>query len=162
MRRLLLPLLAWVAAALGRPPVVTAGATSPTLVLSAAVATAAANARAVALEGSFDFHNAVQVGYPLEIVVFQGTRFARYPIAGSTVSGVSGALADGQLTEAEVPSLLGAGAPAAAGVRIVTMTGAGLRVTLPVEFVAGPARAVLFTVLAEGTVLSNPIDFVLP
>lgn len=57
--------------------VAVAGFTSPTLVLSSARGEAAGGGRAAALEGSFDFPNAVQVGYPLHVVVFQGATFAR-------------------------------------------------------------------------------------
>lgn len=139
-----------------------AGATTPTLVLGAAEGEALDGARAVQLEGSFDFPNAVQVGYPLQLVVFQGTRFLRVPLVGAPVAGRSDTLADGTLAEAELTALLAAGTPAAPGVRIVTVTERDLRVTLPAEFAGGPTRAVLFAVLPEHPVLSNPIDFVLP
>jgi hypothetical protein len=139
-----------------------AGFTSPTLVLSAAHGDVGAAGRAAAFEGSFDFPNAVQVGYPLNLVVFQGSTFARYPAAGVPVAGTSAALADGTLAEAEVAAFASQGSPAAPPVRVVTMTPSAIRVTLPASFTAGPATGVLFTILADGTVLSNAIDFVLP
>jgi len=154
--------LALVAVCLGLPAHVLAGATSPSLVLSAASGEAADGARAVSVEGSFDFPNALQVGYPLQLVFFQGTRFARYEVAGAAVAGQSTALADGSLDEGELVGFLGDGAPAPAGVRIVTLTMTEGRVTLPAEFTAGPATAVLFTILADGSVISNPLSFVLP
>ena len=139
-----------------------AGFTSPTLVLSAAHGEAGAAGRAAALEGSFDFPNAVQVGYPLNVVVFQGTTFARFPAAGTPVTGSSALLADGVLAEAEAAGLAASGAPADPSVRIVTMTPSAIRVTLPGSFAAGSATAILFTILSDGTVLSNAIDFDLP
>lgn len=139
-----------------------AGATTPTLVLGVAEGDALDGARAARFEGSFDFPNAIQVGYPLQLVVFQGTRFVRVPVVGTPVTGTSAALADGALAEGELTGLLAAGAPAEAGVRIVTVTERDLRVTLPASFTTGATRAVLFAILPEHPVLSNPIDFVLP
>ena len=139
-----------------------AGFTSPTLVLSSARGDAGPSGRAAAIEGSFDFPNAIQVGYPLSLVVFQGTTFVRYPATGTPVTGQSPALADGILADAELAAFVGAGTPAASSVRIVSMTPTAIRVTLPSSFTAGSATAVLFTILSDGNVLSNAIDFVLP
>ena len=157
-----LALLAVATAALVHPAPVRAGATTPLLGLTSATASVAGGGRTVALEGTYDYPNAVQVGYPLQIVVFQGTRFVRYPIAAPAVTGTSDTLADGRLSADELDRLLAAGAPAPAAVRLVTATAGSLRLALPAEFTAGPASAVLFTILPEGTVLSNPMDFVLP
>ena len=139
-----------------------AGFTSPTLVLSAARGDAGSSGRGVAFEGSFDFPNAVEVGYPLSLVVFQGTTFARYPAAAAPVTGTSAALADGILDATELPAFSNEGAPADASVRIVTMTPSALRVTLPATFTSGPASGVLFTILSDGSVVSNVIPFDLP
>lgn len=140
-----------------------AGFTSPTLVLSSASGEGGPAGRAAAFEGSFDFPNAVQVGYPLNLVVFQGGgTFARYPAAGTPVTGTSAELADGTLVEAEVPAVAGEGGAADPSVRVVTMTPSAIRVTLPASFASGPATAILFTILSDGTVLSNAIDFTLP
>ena len=94
-------------------------------------------------------------------VVSQGTRFVRYPILGQPVSGTSAALSDGLLTDAELGRLLGDGAPTPS-VRVLTLTATDIRVTLPTTFGSGPTRAVLFTILPDGSVISNPIDFTLP
>jgi hypothetical protein len=139
-----------------------AGFTSPTLLLSTATATSAGGGHAVAFTGSFDFPNTVQPGYPLHLVVSQGTRFVRYPILGPAVAGTSTVLADGLLVDTELPALLAAGAPAPATVRVLTVTATDLRVILPPGFGSGPTRAVLFTILPDGPVVSNPIDFVVP
>jgi len=139
-----------------------AAATSPTLLVSRASATAILGKRTVTFEGVFDFENALQVAYPLHLVVFQGARFVRYPVAGPAVAGTSALLADGTLALGELPALLVEGATAAGGVRLVTLTPTGGTVTLPDDFVAGAATAVLFTVLPEENVISNPLTFVLP
>ena len=139
-----------------------AGLTSPTLLLTAASGALADGARSVTVDGLFDFPNAIQVGYPLHLVIFQGDRFVRFPAVGAPATGNSALVADGSLTEGEVAGLLGEGAAATAGVRIVTMVVDRLRVTLPSTFTAGPATAILFTILSDGTVLSNAIAFTLP
>ena len=94
------------------PAALLASGTSPALVLSAATGSAAGSQRAVTLDGSLDFANAVQVAYPLSLVVFQGSRFVRYRLPGAVV--------------------------------------------------AGPTTAVVYAILPDSNVLSNPIDFTLP
>ena len=139
-----------------------ASATSPTLIVSAARAVAADGRRSVTIEGTFDFENAVQVGYPLQLVVFQGTRFVRFPAVGVPQTGETSLLADGRLDAAELPALLAAGAPAGSDVRVVTLTATSALVALPAGFTAGAATAQVFTVLPEEPVLSNPLVLVLP
>src|SRR4029450_763592 len=65
-------------------------ATGPTLVVSAVTGMRADGRVAVTVEGTFDFPNAVQVGYPLQLVVFQGTRFVRFPIGEAPGGGRGG------------------------------------------------------------------------
>lgn len=139
-----------------------AGFTSPTLLLSAATGTVVGGGRSVALTGSFDFPNTVQPGYPLNLVVSQGARFVRYPILGTAVGGTSSTLSDGVLSAGELETLLLAGSPSAAPVRVLALTATDIRVALPAGFASGPTRAVLFTILPDGPVISNPIDFTLP
>jgi hypothetical protein len=148
--------------ALALSSVARAASTSPTLALSAAIGSGAGLAHGATVEGSFDFPNAVQPGYPLQLVVYQGTQFARFQVGGPVVTGASALLADGSLDQTELVAFLGQGAPAPAGVRIVTVTSSLIRVTLPSTFAPGSATAVLFTVLADGSVVSNALPFVLP
>src|SRR5262245_27367625 len=63
--------LALLVVALVLPVVVHAAATAPMLVLSVASGEGTQGAHTVRLEGAFEFDNAVQVGYPPEVVVFQ-------------------------------------------------------------------------------------------
>jgi len=158
-RRGLLVALALVTAV---PARLRASGTSPALVLSAAAGAAVGDQRSVALEGSFDFANAVQVAYPLNLVVFQGSRFVRYRVPGAAVAGDSPELADGQLTADELDAFGQEGSAAAAGVRIVTLVTDRIRIALPAGFTAGPTTAILYAVLPDSPVLSNPIDFTLP
>lgn len=137
-------------------------ATSPTLVVSAASGMRADGRVAVTVEGAFDFPNAIQVGYPLQLVVFQDTSFVRFPIAGAPQVGQSSLLADGRLDSDDVPGLLAAGSPAPADVRIVSLSSTHAVLALPAGFHAGAATVQAFAVLSDGRVLSNPLVLVLP
>jgi len=139
-----------------------AGFTEPTLVLVTAAGAAAEGARSAAFTGSFEFENALQVGLPIELVVFQGTRFVRYPATGAPKTGDSAALADGVLSDNELAAFRQEGTAAPAGVRIITLAPDRIRVALPATFTAGPTTAVLFTILDDGGVLSNALGFTLP
>jgi hypothetical protein len=129
-------------------------------VVSAASAIRAEGRYAVTIEGTFDFLNAVQVGYPLELVVFQGTTFVDFPITGGARTGLD-LLADG-LDLTDLSGFLVAGSPAAAEVRIVSLAPTRAVMTLPASFTPGAATAQVFTVLPDGRVLSNPLALVLP
>jgi hypothetical protein len=141
---------------------VRAAATTPTLILATAAPAVVGGARSVAFEGSFDFPNALEVGYQLELVIFQGAHFVRYPVAGTVRVGDSSSLLDGRLDEDDLPTFMREGAEAPADVRIVTFVPDRLRVTLPSTFTAGRATAVLFASVPHGAVVSNPIVFLLP
>lgn len=144
------------------PAALRATGTSPALRLATATGAVADGARSAAFTGSLDFRNAVQVGYALHLVVFQGVRFVRYPVAGGPVAGDSAELADGVLAQSEVAPFLLEGAAVPPGVRILSLVADGIRVSLPPTLVAGPATALLVAVLPGGVVFSNPIGFVLP
>jgi len=137
-------------------------ATSPTLVVSTASGMRADGRVAVTVEGAFDFPNAVQVGYPLQLIVFQDTSFVRFPITGTPQVGQSSLLADGRLDPDDVPGLLAAGSPAPGDVRIVSLSSTRAVLTLPANFNPGAATVQAFAVLADGRVLSNPLLLVLP
>jgi hypothetical protein len=137
-------------------------ATSPTLVVSAASAIRADGRLAVTIEGTFDFLNALQVGYPLQLVVFQGTGFVRFPIGGVPHTGQTSLLADGRLDVDDLAGFLAAGSPAPADVRVVSLSPTHAVVALPLDFSPGAATAQAFTVLPDGRVLSNPLVLVLP
>ncbi len=139
-----------------------ASATSPTLVLSAGQAVQAEGRYTVTIEGTFDFANAVQVGYPLQIVLFQGTRFVRFPLGGTPLTGVAAVLADGRLNASELPALLAAGSPASSEVRLLALTAKTAVLAIPAEFARGAATVQTVALLAEHPVLSNPLALVLP
>lgn len=138
------------------------GATTPSLVLSSAVANRAGAGASLTVEGTLDFSNALELGYPIDLLVFQGATFTRFPFAGTPMAGTTSALADGVLAEGEIPTVVAAGTTAPNGVRVITLVRDSIRVALPPSIVAGPATAIVFGILTDGTVLSNPIDFVVP
>jgi hypothetical protein len=137
-----------------------AGATTPTLALSSATATFIdTGIRLARFEAAYDYSNAVQADYDLELIVFQGESFARYPLSGPVRVGTSTALADG-LTASDLPALDAASTPAPANVRLVEI--GPTEITVRVPLFSGGATAVLVATVDEGIVLSNPLVFVLP
>jgi hypothetical protein len=139
-----------------------AGATTPTLVLATGIVLGGAGSpRAATFGATFDHSNAVQADYDLELIVWQGRRFVRFPISGAARIGESAALDDG-LAAADRPALDTASGAAPGVVRLVALTTDAMTVTLPDTFAAGSATAALLATVDEGIVLSNPLSFVLP
>jgi hypothetical protein len=75
--------------------------------------------------------------------------------------GSSPAVADG-LAATDLPALDAAGSLAPLSVRVVALGPVGITITLPATFSAASATAALVATVDEGTVLSNPLVFVLP
>lgn len=151
-----------VLAVLATPALTRAGATTPTLVLATgSVLTQPGAAPTATFGATFDHSNAIQADYDLELLVWQGRRFARYPISGGARIGESAALDDG-FDAADLPALDAASAPAPGDVRLVTLAPVSMSVALPGVFASGSASAALVATVDEGTVLSNPLTFALP
>lgn len=139
-----------------------AGATTPTLILTTGSAlTQGGSARTATFGAAFDHSNAIQADYDLELVVWQGRHFARYPISGGVRVGESAVLDDG-LDAGDLAALDAAGTPAPGDVRLVALSPASMSVSLPGGFAAGSATAALAATVEEGIVLSNPLVFTLP
>ena len=143
----------------GRPA--RAGFTTPTLVLTEASVAEADGARVATFDAAFDFPNAVQTGYRVSLVVYQGTRFVRFPVSGQVMEGTSAILSDGLLADTEVSALFASGSPTATA-RILQIERDRIAVSLPPDFAAGAASAVLATMPSEGAAVSNTIGLVLP
>src|SRR5262245_55671404 len=112
---------------------VRAGATTPTLIVQSANVTGPFGVGAGALVSftvAYDYSNAVQADYDVELIVYQEDSFARFPISGSARVGSSAALADG-LAVSDLPALDAASTPAPASVRVVTIEPTQIRVALP-------------------------------
>lgn len=153
--------LALAAVLLGRMPA-RAGGSAPILSLTSATAVAARNGtRAVTITGTFNFDDTLQFVWPAGLFVTQGSRWVRYDVSGLIREGTSAIVADG-ITDLEAQALLPLGdaplAPAAVGqVRVDRIT-----VSLPADFVAGPATAELYGVLPDDPFVSNALALVLP
>jgi hypothetical protein len=119
--------------------------TDPTLALMRASAVRGASGRAtVTLEGSFSFANAVQLALPLEIVVTEGTRTARYDLSG----GVSVSVGGGPLQAAPGPGVIG-------------MSDRTITLVLPVEFTAGEATVQVVGSYSDKPIASNRLGLTL-
>lgn len=141
-----------------------AGATTPTLIVQSANVIGPLDGGAGPLANFtvvYDHSNAVQADYDIELIVFQGPAFARFPISGAVRTGTSTALDDG-LALSDLPALEAASAPAPPAVRVVTIEPTRIGVALPATFDTGNAIAVLVATVDEGTILSNPLMFGLP
>ncbi len=138
-----------------------AGFTTPTLVLTDASVIEVDGARTATFAAAFDFPNAVQTGYRVSLVVWQGTHFVRFPVSGSILEGTSSVLSDGALADTEVPTLFAAGS-AISNARILQVERDRISVSLPPGFAAGAASAILATMPSEGSAVSNTLGLVLP
>ena len=131
-----------------------AGSTNPVLVIGHATASGGSPARIVDLLGSWGFEDVMQIDYPLNVVVSQGSTFVRYPVGGTPVSGTFAAIADG-LVAGEIPALeaTGSTAPTASITRLALHE---MTLALPAAFSAGDLDVVVYVEIpVEGTFLSN-------
>lgn len=143
----------WLAAA-ASPPAAKAGSTDPVLVIGEAVAGGGSPSRVIDLLGAWGFDDILQISYPLNIVVSQGTSFVRYPVGGAAVAGTFAGLSDG-LAAGEIPALQSAGSPAA-DASILRLNTHEMSLALPATFAAGDVDVVMYvTIPGEGTFLSN-------
>jgi hypothetical protein len=138
-----------------------AGATTPTLVVATGTVTAASGGRTATFEAAFDYENAVQADYDLELIVVQGRQFARYPVSGAPRVGESAAL-DDVLALGDLPALDAASTPAPAGVRVLSVGPSSMSVVFPATIGAGQASAALAATVDEGPLLSNPLVVMVP
>lgn len=136
-----------------------AGSTDPVLVIGQATTSGGTPARLLDLLGAWGFEDVVQIDYPLNVIVSQGSSFVRYPVGDAPVSGTFAGLADG-LTTAEIASLEATGSTAS-NASIVHLDLHEMTLGLPPTFTAGPVDVVLYTTLpGEGTFLSNTVEAV--
>jgi len=155
-RAALAGLLVFLPASLAR-----AGFTTPTLVITDGTVVSVDGARTATFEAAFDFPNAVQTGYRVSLVVWQGNHFVRFPVSGAVMEGTSSVLSDGSLADTEVATLFAAGLPISTA-RILQLERDRITVSLPPDFAAGAASAILATIPSEGAAVSNTIGLVLP
>ena len=136
-----------------------AGSTDPVLVIGEARAGGGSPSRVVELLGAWGFDDILQVTYPLQVVVSQGTAFVRYPVGDAPVAGTFAGLADG-LTAGELTAFQAAGS-LATGASILRLNTHEMTLALPDTFDPGPVDVVLYVTLpGEGTFLSNTAEAV--
>ena len=145
------------AAAFCTPSAALAGATDPTLAIGRFIVRPVAAATAADVTGVFGFDDALQVSYPLTLVVYQGTFFVRFPVGGTAESGNFAGLPDG-LAVSEIASLEGAGTPES-GAEMLALEPNRIQVSLPPSFFDGTVTAVLYVELPEeGGFTSNAVS----
>lgn len=131
-----------------------AGSTDPVLVIGQASASGGSPARLLDLLGSWGFDDALQIDYPLSIVVSQGSSFVRYSFGGQAVSGTFAGVGDG-LSISEIAALEASGSPDSRA-SITRLALHEMTLSLPPIFSAGDLNVVVYVSLAgEGTFLSN-------
>jgi hypothetical protein len=136
-----------------------AGSTDPVLVIGQAVANGGSPSRVVDLLGSWGFDDVLQIDYPLNIVVSQGTSFVRYPVGDMPVAGTFAGLADG-LATGEIAALEATGSPTTDAL-ILRLALHEITLALPATFAPGTVDVILYTSLpGEGTFLSNATETV--
>jgi hypothetical protein len=133
------------------------GSTDPVLVIGEATISGGQPGRVVELLGSWGFDDALQLDYPLSVVVSQGTSFVRFPFGDAPEAGTFAGLSDG-LAASEIPALESAGSPSA-GASISHLALHEMTLALPAVFAPGSVRVVLYVSLpGEGTFLSNSVE----
>lgn len=131
-----------------------AGSTDPVLVIGQATADGGSPTRVVDILGSWGFEDVMQIDFPLNIVVSQGSTFVRFPVGGVPVAGTFAGLSDG-LGLSEIPSLELAGSPSATA-SIARLGLHEMTLALPAAFAVGDVDVILYVSLPlEGTFLSN-------
>jgi hypothetical protein len=131
-----------------------AGSTDPVLVIGQVSASGGSPARIVDLLGSWGFDDALQLDYPLSVVVSQGSSYVRYRFGEQPVSGTFADLADG-LSVGEIAALEATGSPEPAA-SITRLALHEMTLSLPAIFAPGDLSVVVYVSLpGEGTFLSN-------
>lgn len=139
------------------PAFVRAGSTDPTLAIGQVSVRPAGAASVVEVSGIFGFDDLLQVSFPLNLVVFQGTTFVRYPVGGAPESGTFAGLGDGLQTD-ELSALESAGV-ADPGAELLRLRPQRLLAALPTSIGDGTVTVVLYVeVPGEGSFLSNALQ----
>jgi len=136
-----------------------AGSFGPTLAIGQVVARPVGDTATVEVTGMFGFDDLLQVDFPLNLVIFQGKNFVRYPVGGTPQSGVFMLLRNGvQAREIDHIEELGVDDPAA---EILQLQPHKFLVSLPPTIGNGPITVVLYVELELGTYLSNHVSVML-
>jgi len=144
------------------PPRAHASGTDPVLVLTAVEAFGTASGP-VGLEvhGSFHVEDYVQFPFPVGLLVWRGTEWARYELGGSVFEGNDPALAGG-VTSAEMLALVSSGTSAPPPARAIRTEPGRLQIALPAQLTPGSVSVVAYAVLEGNAFLSNVLTAVAP
>jgi len=149
-------------AVVGMPGSGRAVGTDPTLALTAATAVSApGGAVSVAVTGAFSFDDIVQFSFPAGVIIFRGSSYAVYDIAGTATAGNAATVANG-ISAGEIPALLAAATPAAPPAALLQMQSDRITVALPAGFPSGAASVIIYAILEGEPFVSNTIGLALP
>ncbi len=134
-----------------------AGATDPVLAIGRFTAAPVGSGTLVDLTGAFGFDDTLQVDFPLNIVVYQGTTFVRLPVGGQPQVGNFAGLADG-LAVSEIAELESAGQNSAEA-ELLRIEPNRLHASLADLFIDGILTAIVYVELPdEGGFTSNAVS----
>lgn len=133
------------------------GATDPVLAIGRLRVVPVGTASIVDLTGAFAFDDMLQVEFPLNLVVYQGSTFVRLPVGGQVQVGDFAGLADG-LSVGEIAALESAGQNSS-DAEFLRVEPNRLQASLPDLFDDGIITAVVYVELAgEGGFTSNSVS----
>ncbi len=134
-----------------------AGSFEPVLAIGQVVARHAGQSALVEVTGNFGFDDALQIEFPLNLVVYQGKEFVRYPLGGEPISGTFVPLPSG-LQARQIPHLEAKG-EFESEAEIIRLEPNRITVSLPPKFEDGSITAILYVVgPSQGAFLSNPVS----
>ncbi len=134
-----------------------AGSFEPILAIGQVVAQHAGQSALVEVTGNFGFDDALQVDFPVNLIVYQGKEFVRYPLGGEPSSGTFIPLQSG-LEARQIP-YLEANSEFEPEAEIVRLEPKRLLVSLPPKFEDGLITAILYVIdPIQGPFLSNSVS----
>ncbi len=134
-----------------------AGSFEPGLAIGQVVAQYAGPSAIVEVTGNFGFDDALQINFPVNLLVYQGKEFVRYPLGRAPISGAFVPLLNGLL--ARQISRLEARGELESEAEIIGLQPNRITVSLPPKFGDGSITAILYVVDPyQGPFLSNPVS----
>jgi len=131
------------------------GSTTPELAVGEVTISPAGQTSVVEITGTWAFDDIMQVDFPLNIVVSQGSTFVRYEVGAGPESGAFAGLGDG-LSVGEIPALEAAGSPDETA-RFVILSPHRIVLSVPDSIGNGPVTVRAYVVVPDYMVISNPV-----
>ena len=134
-----------------------AGSFEPILAIGQVVARHAGQSAIVEVTGNFGFDDALQIDFPVNLLVYQGKEFVRYPLGQAPISGAFIPLRNG--LKARQISHLETKGEVESEAEIIRLRPNRITVFLPPKFEDGSITAILYVVDPyQGAFLSNPVS----